>query len=99
MLSQYSRSLTGAKVHLEDSNYQVNAFASRDTFNQKVVELPANGTSGPFSLNLPSGAVINSDKVEVLTRDRYQPGIIISTVIKMRFSDYDIEPYSGTLLF
>jgi uncharacterized repeat protein (TIGR01451 family) len=99
MLSQYSRSLTGAKVHLEDSSYQVNAFASRDTFNQKVVELPANGTSGPFSLNLPSGAVINSDKVEILTRDRYQPAIILSTVTKMRFADYDIEPYSGTLLF
>lgn len=99
MLSQYSRSLTGAKVHLEDSNYQLNAFASRDTFNQKVIEIPANGTSGPFSLGLPSGAVINSDKVEVITRDRTQPGLIISTVTKTRFSDYDIEPYSGTLTF
>ncbi|HEY4170985.1 MAG TPA: hypothetical protein VGM96_29605, partial [Reyranella sp.] len=99
MLSQYSRSLTGAKVHLEDSSYQVNGFASRDTFNQKVTEFPANGTSGPFLLNLPSGAVINSDKVEVITRDRVQPALIISDVVKTRFTDYSIDPYSGTLLF
>ncbi len=79
MLSQYSRTLTGAKWHLEDANpggsgYQANFFASRDTFSQVVTELPANGTSGPFNLGLASGAVINSEKVEVLTRDRYQPG-------------------------
>jgi uncharacterized repeat protein (TIGR01451 family) len=98
-LSQFSRTLTGAKVHLEDSRYQVNGFASRDTFRQVVLEFNANGTSGPFDLALPSGAVINSEKVEVLTRDRYQPAVILATSIKGRFSDYEIEPYAGRLLF
>ena len=98
-LSQYSRTLTGAKWHLEGSNYQGTAFASRDTFRQVVLEFNANGTSGPFDLALPSGAVINSEKVEVLTRDRNQPAVILQTVQKGRFSDYEIEPYVGRLLF
>jgi hypothetical protein len=98
-LSQFARTLTGAKWHLEDSKYAVNAFASRDTFRQVVLEFNANGTSGPFDLALPSGAVINSEKVEVLTRDRYQPAVILASAQKTRFSDYEIEPYAGRLLF
>ena len=98
-LSQFSRSLTGAKWHLEGAPYAINAFASRDTFRQVVQELTPNGTSGPFLLNLPSGSVINSEKVEIITRDRNQPAVILTSVSKARFSDYEIEPYAGRLLF
>ena len=98
-LSQFARTLTGAKWHVEDAKYQANVFGSRDTFRQVVLEFAANGTSGPFDLALPSGAVINSEKVEVLTRDRYQPALIIASAQKTRFSDYEIEPYAGRLLF
>ena len=98
-LSQFSRSLTGAKWHLEGAPYAINAFASRDTFRQMVQEFAANGTSGPFLLSLPSGSVINSEKVEVLTRDRNQTGLILKIDPKARFSDYEIEPYAGRLLF
>jgi len=98
-LSQYARTLTGGKLHVEDARYQANAFASRDTFRQVVLEFAANGTSGPFDLALASGAVINSEKVEVLTRDRNQPALILSAVQKTRFSDYELEPYAGRILF
>ena len=98
-LSQFSRSLTGAKWHAEGAPYAVNAFASRDTFRQVLQEFAANGTSGPFLLNLPSGSVINSEKVEIITRDRNQTGLILKTEAKARFSDYEIEPYAGRLLF
>ena len=99
MLSQFSRTLTGAKLHAEGAPYAVNGFVSRDTFRQIAQEFAANGTSGPFLLNLPSGSVINSEKVEILTRDRNQPALIIKSEPQGRFADYEIETYTGRLLF
>ncbi len=97
-LSQYARSLTGAKWHFETRETAVNTFAVNDTFRQIVEEFPANGTSGPFQLNT-RGAIVNSEKVEVLTRDRSQPGQILKVEPKTRFSDYEIETLTGRILF
>src|SRR5471030_1948878 len=58
----------------------------------------ANGTSGPFQLNT-QGALVNSETIEILTRDRNQPAIIISSVPQNRFSDYEIEALTGVILF
>jgi hypothetical protein len=97
-LTNYSRSLTGIKEHYENERMSVNAFASRDTTRQVIEELRANGTSGPFQLSTP-GALVNSEKVEILTRDRNQPAIILSSVPQARFSDYEIEALTGRILF
>ena len=61
-------------------------------------ELPANGTSGPYNFHSATG-LTNSEKVEVITRDRNNSGLIIKTVIMTRFSDYEFEPFTGQLLF
>ena len=97
-LTNYSRSLTGVKEHFENSRVSVNAFASRDTTRQVIEELRANGTSGPFQLST-QGALVNSEKVEILTRDRNQPALILSTVAETRFTDYEIETLTGRILF
>jgi uncharacterized repeat protein (TIGR01451 family) len=97
-LTNYSRSLTGVKEHFENSRVSVNAFASRDTTRQVIEELPANGTSGPFQLST-LGALVNSEKVEIITRDRNQPSMIISSVTATRFSDYEFETLTGRILF
>jgi uncharacterized repeat protein (TIGR01451 family) len=97
-LSQYSRSLTGVKEHYEIGKVMVNAFASRDTMRQMVQEIPADGTSGPFQLT-NNGALINSEKVEILTRDRNQPAVVLRTEPQLRFTDYEIEQFTGRLLF
>ena len=96
-LSNYSRSLTGVKEHYENSSVSVNAFASKDSTKQVVEEIRANGTSGPFVLKT-STLLENSEKVEVLVRDRNQPAVILSTLPLARFSDYEIEPLTGSLL-
>jgi uncharacterized repeat protein (TIGR01451 family) len=96
-LSQYSRSLTGLKHHYENNRLSFNAFASQDTFRQNIEEFPANGTSGPFQLN--ARGLINSEKVEILTRDRDQPSIILKAEPQARFADYEIEPFTGRILF
>ncbi len=97
-LSNYTRSLTGVKEHYENSRVSINAFASRDTTRQVIEELRANGTSGPFQLGT-QGALINSETVEIITRDRNQPALVLSTVPQSRFSDYEIETLTGRILF
>jgi uncharacterized repeat protein (TIGR01451 family) len=97
-LSQYSRALTGGKGHYESERISAHVFASQDTLRQFVEEMPANGTSGPYLL-ANKGFFINSEKVEILTRDRNQPELIIKKEALSRFSDYEIEPAAGRILF
>lgn len=97
-LGAYSRSLTGLRGHYESGGVTANAFASRDRTRQVVEEFSANGTSGPFTLKT-GDLVGNSEKVEILTRDRNQPGIVLKSVPQARFTDYEIELYTGRILF
>ncbi|MEL6823743.1 MAG: hypothetical protein AAFP70_18450, partial [Calditrichota bacterium] len=41
----------------------------------------------------------NSEKIEILTRDRNQPGIVLRRVPMARFRDYVLEPFTGRILF
>ncbi len=97
-LSNYSRSLTGVKGHYESSKVDISSFATKDDSMQVIEEFPANGTSGPFQLNT-RGATINSEKIEILTRDRNQPSLILKSVVQTRFTDYEIEQVTGGILF
>jgi uncharacterized repeat protein (TIGR01451 family) len=97
-LSSYSRSLTGVTHHYENERVRTNVFATRDTTRQAIEELRANGTSGPYQL-ATSGLLVNSEKVEIVTRDRNQPSLVIASLPQSRFSDYEIEPLTGRILF
>jgi uncharacterized repeat protein (TIGR01451 family) len=96
-LANYNRSLTGIKQHFENSFISANVFASRDTTRQLQQEFRANGTSGPFTLSNARN-LINSEKVEILTRDRSQSAIIIRAIPLARFADYELEPLTGRIL-
>jgi len=96
-LGDYNRSLNGVRLHYENSNVKAGVWASDDSTTQVVQEIPANGTSGPF--NFQSGAgVLNSETVEILTRDRNQRSVILSTQQLARNTDYEFEPFTGRLL-
>lgn len=98
-LGQYQRTLTGAKGHAESQNgHSVNVFLANETIRQVVEEIRGKGISGPYSVSNPNG-VANSEVVQILTRDRNQPAVILSTVNLTRFVDYDFEPFSGRILF
>lgn len=97
-LANYSRSLTGAKAHFEDETFKLNVWASKDTLRAFVDEQPGLGISGPYSVG-QSNAVANSEKVEILVRDRTQTGIILKRELLARFTDYDFEPFTGKILF
>ncbi len=96
-LGVYQRSLNGVKQHYQVEGLSANVWAAHDNTRQQIVELRANGTSGPFTL----GATVatNSEKVEIVTRDRNQPALVVRTVAQVRFADYQIEPLTGRLLF
>lgn len=98
ILGAYSRSLTGVKEHFEVDRAIIDVFASYDSTTQVIDELPANGTSGPFFMTNPN-ALENSELVEIVTRNRDQPSIIVNSIAQQRFADYEIEPLTGRILF
>src|SRR5690606_23949428 len=90
-LSEYNRTLTGLKVHHEDGRFSLNAFGSRDSARQVVDEIPANGTSGPYRLRAVGDVRWQSEKVEIVVRDRNQPSVILRVEPQTRFSDYQVD--------
>jgi hypothetical protein len=97
LLSNYNRSLTGVKQHYETKQVSANFFASRDSTKQVIDEFAANGTSGPFTLSTVKG-LVNSEKIEILVRDRNRPLVILRSISLARFDDYQIEPLTGRIL-
>ncbi|MGZ9711398.1 carboxypeptidase regulatory-like domain-containing protein [Glaciimonas sp. GNP009] len=99
-LTQYNRGVTGIKQHFQTDGGRVSGtfFASRDSLTQRVVEISPNGTSGPFSV-FGADYLENSERIEIITRDRNMPTRILATRVLSRFADYEIETMSGTLLF
>jgi uncharacterized repeat protein (TIGR01451 family) len=97
-LGQYSRSLTGVKSVIEGERYKISGFASRTSSTQVVNELRAMGVSGPYSLGISADEVLeNSEKVEIIVRDRNNPGLIISQKTLSRFSDYEVDTYTNSI--
>ena len=98
ILTQYNRVLNGAKTHVEDGSYTLDAFVSDTNTTQVIDEIPANGTSGPYHLSQLNG-VLNSPQVEIITRDRNQPSIVLAVQSLTQFNDYAVEPEFGEILF
>jgi hypothetical protein len=97
-LSNYQRSLTGLKWHYETEMVSANVFAARDNLRQVIEEQPSRGVSGPYFVSNLFG-VRFTEKVEVITRDRNQPAVILDVKLMQRFVDYTFEPFSGQVLF
>lgn len=98
-LSQINRAVNGLRHQYENADLRMTSYASRDTLRQKVLEFPANGTSGPFVLGARGEMILNTETVEILVRDANQMNLVLKTKPMTRFVDYTIEPVSKTLLF
>jgi hypothetical protein len=95
-LGNYNRTATGARLHEERDGLVGNAWAFNDTLRQVVEEFPSQG-SGPYGLR--NAAVLeNSEKVEVVVRDRNQVARILSVRALTPLVDYSFEPFSGRIL-
>jgi hypothetical protein len=99
-LGAYARTLTGlnARWMLNDqTGSNVGAFFSHDRLTQFVEEVNANGTSGPYSISR-NDALEGSERVELIVRDRNNPGRVIEQRVLARLSDYTFDPFAGRLL-
>ncbi|WP_298738449.1 hypothetical protein [uncultured Psychrobacter sp.] len=97
-LGQYNRTLTGLKAQYEDDNTRVTAFAAETSTSQRVNETRGLGISGPYPLAEDFDAVLeNSETIEVITRDRNNPGLIVNRETLTRFADYEVDPISRSL--
>ncbi|HPH08918.1 MAG: hypothetical protein V9G21_12935 [Methylotenera sp.] len=96
-LGQYNRTATGFRGHFEQGNVLGNAFLVRDNLKQAIEEYPGNGTSGPFAVKNNS-ALENSEKVEIVIRDKDQLNVVKEVIALSRFEDYVFEPFSGRIL-
>ena len=94
---QYNRTATGLRAHYEDEKSLANIFAIYDDLQQAIEEFSANGTSGPFAVRNSNG-IQNSEKVEVIVRDKNQIGLIKQVTPLVRYLDYTFEPFSGRIL-
>ncbi|MDZ4251052.1 MAG: hypothetical protein U1A72_00575, partial [Sulfuritalea sp.] len=97
-LSRYSRSLTGVKSEYKGETVGYSAFAATTAQAYVKDEIPGNGTSGLYKLSR-GNLVINSDKLRIETRDRFQSHLIVSTRNLTRYLDYDLDHALGTLAF
>jgi hypothetical protein len=97
-LGQYQRSATGLRVHYENAQAGANLFAIHDDLKQVIEEYRANGTSGPFAVR-NNNAITNSEKVEIIVRDKNQSDRVLQVIPLTRFDDYSFEPFDGRLLF
>ena len=97
-LGRNSRSLNGVQLHRETSRFSTTVYGSRDSTRQIVQEVRGRGLSGPYVLS-NSDYRENSEKVEIIVRDRNQPNVILSSTPQTRFSDYEIDRLTDGLLF
>lgn len=97
-LGQFNRNLTGVKGHYETSKIKANASVSLADSRQVIEELPALGISGPYRLQ-HENVRENSERIEIITRDRNQPDVIIDSKTMFRFRDYTLEQFTGHIFF
>ena len=97
-LGNFNRTVNGLRLHGETDRYVANFFASRDNLKQVIEEFAGRGVSGPYAVSNNSG-LQNSEKVELLVRDRNQGANVLSATPMLRFVDYTFEPFSGRILF
>lgn len=96
-LGAYGRTLNGLRQHYQTDTVVVDTFASRASTRQIVELIAANGTSGPFLIS-QGHMLANSERVEIITRDRNQAGLIVKSVDLVRFTDYEVDTVNGRLL-
>jgi hypothetical protein len=95
-LGAVNRSATGLRAHREEGNLTANAFVFNDSLRSVVEEIASQG-SGPYGLR-HNGVLEGSEKVEIVTRDRNQPSLILAVQPLARGVDYSFEPFSGRIL-
>lgn len=103
-LSQFNRSLAGAKIHYEDvattqygeSKTKLDVFQAR--IRQKATHNEFFGTGGSLYYLKDKNIFEGTDKVKIEVRDKIN-GLVLSTRIMERGLDYEIDYSQGRIIF
>lgn len=98
--TSYNRTFNGllGKYILKD--HQVQLFGTATDRSMKQEEIRGEGISGFYYLSTGGSTITRfSEKIRIVTKDRYHPETILETRELTRFFDYDINYVDGTLMF
>ncbi len=95
-ITRYRRNVNGARIHSEIGNFNVSAWTAQIGNLLARVELPGDGTSGPYAIGT---APVNrgSESVSLLVRDYTSSQNLISETPLIRNVDYQIDYESGEI--
>jgi len=97
-LTTYSRRLSGLKTEYVGERFRVVAFGAESNQGFAKDEIAADGTSGSYQLsNAP--ILSNSETIEIETRDRFRPDIVLERTRLVRHLDYTLDALTGELIF
>ena len=94
----YDRTFNGLMARYKAENHAITGFATLNDRKMQLDEIRGEGISGYYMLS-SSHITLNSDKVRIEVRDRYHPEVVLQSVDKVRFQDYEINYVDGTLMF
>ena len=97
-LARSRRALTGFNSVIDHKAGHFRFFASRQEDNRLTEEVRGNGSAMLYRLE-SYPIVPNSDVVELVTRSRENPGLVIARTRLSRFGDYTIDPVYGFVTF
>ncbi len=97
-LARTRRTLTGFNSVIDSDHGRFRFFASRLEDNHLVEEVPGNGSAMLYRLETYP-VVANSEVIELVTRSRENPGIVVARSRLSRFGDYTIDPVLGYVTF
>lgn len=97
-LSRYERRFNGLKSGYDGKRFAYTAFAARNAQSYVRDEIQGNGTSGLYRLS-NQRILLNSERITIETRDRYNNGHVINSQQLSRYLDYTIDYYTGTIFF
>jgi hypothetical protein len=96
-LGRVQRTLTGLNAIYENDQARFQVFGARPEYEQVSEEIPGNGTALLFTLaNRPAR---DSETLELIVRDRGNPGLVISTQPLTRYVDYSVNYFTGDIRF
>ncbi len=94
----YNRTFNGVLGSYLYKNHQLQLFGTVTDRSMEQEEIRGEGISGFYYLN--NGNVTRfSEKMIIVTKDRYHPENILETKVLTRFFDYEINYVDGTLMF
>jgi len=94
----YNRTFNGLMGSYRYDDHQIRVFATATDRSMEQQEIRGEGISGFYYLN--HGSLTRfSEKIRLVTKDRYHPETILDTRNLTRFFDYEINYVDGTLMF